>query len=46
MFNAFLFMLATAYEKTISRFDALRTLRGWIFVVLRKPEWAHAEPEA
>lgn len=36
MFNAFLFMLATAYEKTISRFDALRVLRGWLFVVLRK----------
>lgn len=36
MFNAFLFMLATAYEKAISRIEALRFLRGWIFVVLRK----------
>ena len=40
MFNGFLFMLATAYEKTISRFEALRILRGWIFVVLRKPDAA------
>lgn len=46
MFNGFLFMLATGYEKTISRFEALRALRGWIFVVLRKPESAHAELEA
>jgi len=37
MFNAFLFMIATAYEKTTSRIDALRFLRGWIYVVLRKP---------
>jgi ubiquinone/menaquinone biosynthesis C-methylase UbiE len=37
MFNGLLFMLATAFEKTISRFDALGFLRGWIFVVLRKP---------
>jgi hypothetical protein len=36
MFNGFLFLLATAYEKLISRFDALRFLRGWILVVLRK----------
>jgi SAM-dependent methyltransferase len=36
MFNAFLFMLATAYEKMLSRVDALAFLRGWIFVVLRK----------
>lgn len=37
MFNGFLFLLATGYEKTISRFESLRFLRGWIFVVLRKP---------
>jgi SAM-dependent methyltransferase len=36
MFNGFLFLLATAYEKTISRIEMLRFLRGWIFVVLRK----------
>lgn len=37
MFNGFLFLLATAYEKLISRFGALHFLRGWIFVTLRKP---------
>jgi SAM-dependent methyltransferase len=36
MFNGFLFLLATAYEKVISRYDALAFLRGWILVVLRK----------
>ena len=36
MFNGFLFLLATAYEKTISRFEALAFLRGWLLVVLRK----------
>ncbi len=36
-FNGFLFWLATGYEKLISRFRALHFLRGWIFVVLRKP---------
>ena len=36
MFNAFLFTLATAYEKALSRVPALHFLRGWIFVVLRK----------
>jgi len=37
-FNGFLFWLATGYEKLISRFSALHFLRGWIFVVLRKPQ--------
>lgn len=37
MFNGALFFLATLYEKTISRFEALRCLRGWILVVLYKP---------
>jgi hypothetical protein len=37
MFSAPLFLLATAYEKLLSRVDALRFLRGWIFVTLRKP---------
>jgi hypothetical protein len=38
MFNGFLFILATGYEKLISRFEWLRFLRGWIFVTLRKPD--------
>jgi hypothetical protein len=37
MFNAFLFMLATGYEKIISRYSFLGFLRGWILVVLYKP---------
>jgi SAM-dependent methyltransferase len=37
MFNGFLFLLATGYEKVISRFHALNFLQGWIFVTLRKP---------
>lgn len=36
MFSAPLFLLATAYEKLIRNVEALRALRGWIFVVLRK----------
>ena len=36
MFNGALFLLATGYEKLISRFEILRYLRGWIHVVLRK----------
>lgn len=37
MFNGALFLLATGYEKLITRFDALRGLRGWLLVTLRKP---------
>lgn len=37
MFNGLLFAIGTAYEKLISRFDALRILRGWIMVTLVKP---------
>jgi len=37
MFNGLLFLLGTAFEKLISRFDALRLLRGWILVTLVKP---------
>jgi SAM-dependent methyltransferase len=37
MFNGLLFLLGTAYEKLISRFHALRGLRGWIMVTLVKP---------
>jgi SAM-dependent methyltransferase len=36
MFNGFLFLLATGYEKLLNRFDALGFLRGWIFATLRK----------
>ena len=37
MFNGFLFLLGTAFEKLISRYEALRILRGWILVTLVKP---------
>ena len=37
MFNGFLFLLATGYEKLISRFSFLNFLQGWILVTLRKP---------
>ena len=36
MFSAPLFLLATAYEKAIRKFEALEFLRGWILVRLRK----------
>jgi SAM-dependent methyltransferase len=36
MFNGFLFMLATGYEKLLRRFETLRFLQGWILVVLQK----------
>jgi SAM-dependent methyltransferase len=37
MFNGALFFIGTCFEKLIRRFDALRLLRGWILVTLRKP---------
>ena len=37
MFNGFLFLLATGYEKLIDKVSALNFLQGWIFVTLRKP---------
>ncbi|HMO46568.1 MAG TPA: class I SAM-dependent methyltransferase [Rubrivivax sp.] len=37
LFNGLLFAVGTVYEKLISRFDALRFLRGWILVTLVKP---------
>lgn len=37
MFNGLLFLLGTAFEKMISRFEVLRFLRGWIAVTLVKP---------
>lgn len=36
MFNGLFFLLATGYEKLISRFEPLAPLRGWIFAVLQK----------
>jgi ubiquinone/menaquinone biosynthesis C-methylase UbiE len=38
MFNGFLFWLATGYEKLITKVEFLQFLRGWIFVVLKKPQ--------
>jgi SAM-dependent methyltransferase len=38
MFNGFLFLLATGYEKLISKISLLNVLQGWILVTLRKPE--------
>jgi SAM-dependent methyltransferase len=40
MFNGFLFLLATGYEKVIGRVPPLNFLQGWIFVTLRKPTLA------
>jgi len=37
MFNGFLFLIATGYEKLISKIAVLNFLQGWIFVVLRRP---------
>jgi SAM-dependent methyltransferase len=38
LFNGALFFVGMCFEKVISRFDALRLLRGWILVTLRKPD--------
>ena len=35
-FNSLLYMLATGYEKILSRFECLGCLRGWILVQLKK----------
>lgn len=37
MFNGFLFLVATGYEKLISKIPALNFLQGWIYVTMRKP---------
>jgi SAM-dependent methyltransferase len=37
MFNGALFFVGMCFEKLIARFHALRGLRGWILVTLRKP---------
>jgi SAM-dependent methyltransferase len=36
MFNPLLFLLGTAYERVTSRWEALRGLRGWLLIGLRK----------
>jgi ubiquinone/menaquinone biosynthesis C-methylase UbiE len=36
MFNAILFLIATAYEKLISHFEFLKFLRGWLLVSIVK----------
>lgn len=36
MFNGFLFWIATGYEKLLRQFEALKVLRGWILVTLRR----------
>lgn len=38
MFSPVLFLIGTCYEKLISRFNLLRVFRGWLLVVLRKPQ--------
>jgi ubiquinone/menaquinone biosynthesis C-methylase UbiE len=38
MFNGFLFLIATGYEKIISKIPALNFLQGWLLVTLRKPD--------
>ena len=37
MFNGFLFLLASGYEKLIRNVPGLKFLQGWIFVTLHKP---------
>jgi SAM-dependent methyltransferase len=36
MFNPVLFLLGTAYDRIVTRFDLLQQLRGWLLVTLRK----------
>lgn len=36
MFNPYLFLIGTIYEKTISKYEWLKYLRGWLLVHLRK----------
>ena len=38
MFNPVLFLIGTAYEKTISRLRGLHFLRGWLLAELVKPD--------
>jgi len=46
MFNGFLFLLATGYEKLINKIEPLNFLQGWIFVILRKPETGKDDAKA
>jgi SAM-dependent methyltransferase len=43
MFNGFLFLLATGYEKVISSVAALNFLQGWILVTLKKSGGGHGQ---
>jgi SAM-dependent methyltransferase len=43
MFNGALFLLAALYEKILARFEALRSLRGWILVVLTRPSQSNTK---
>lgn len=36
MFNPFLFLIATGYEKLIGKYEVLKYLRGWILFTLQK----------
>lgn len=36
LFNPLLFLLGTAYDKTVTRFKTLKAFRSWILCVLRK----------
>jgi ubiquinone/menaquinone biosynthesis C-methylase UbiE len=38
LFNGPLFLVATGYEKLITKVSALHFLRGWLLAVLRKPD--------
>lgn len=44
MFNGLLFFAGMCFEKLISRVEALRFLRGWILVTLRKPALPQPAP--
>ncbi len=37
MFSPLLFLLATSYERLITRFHSLQFLKGWLLAVLKKP---------
>jgi SAM-dependent methyltransferase len=37
LFNGALFFIGMCFEKLINRFQALRFLRGWLLITLRKP---------
>jgi ubiquinone/menaquinone biosynthesis C-methylase UbiE len=43
MFNGFLFLVATGYEKLVGRVSSLNFLQGWILATLRKPTVLHSD---